>query len=388
MSPVMRRITHLVRRAGGLGRALTRRSGPGRGGGEATAELLRAVLENVDAAIAYYDDQQRLVLANATARSGALASGFDLAGPSFEGSFIYDSQDGDPVPVQDQLIPSALRGHHRRHQLAWFGPPAERRAFVGSSTAVTKPDGSTMGTLVFGYDVTQLALALNAQKNLVAGVSHELRTPLTVIASYLELLGDSGSEDPMVGRAVEAMTRATRQLSLRVEQLLDAAERPEPTRGEVDVDELLASVRASFEPAHPDRVRIPDPARRPRQLQCWGDRAAMEQALENLVANALKFSPDPSPVVLDADGDQREVRISVSDRGPGMSEVEVRNAVRPFWRGERSKNLAIPGLGLGLSLVHDIVTAHDGRVDVCSELGQGTTITLVFPTEEPSASRA
>ena len=107
------------------------------------------------------------------------------------------------------------------------------------------------------------------------------------------------------------------------------------------------------------------------------------QAVTNLISNAMRYTPAPGTVTLAVADSAEEVRISVTDTGMGISPENLNRVFGRFWRAEESRNRAKGGLGVGLAVTKEIMDCHHGRVDVESELGVGTTFTLVLPRKQP-----
>jgi signal transduction histidine kinase len=232
--------------------------------------------------------------------------------------------------------------------------------------------------------------AEQAKDEFFALVSHELRTPLTAIIGYAELMLDDASE-PLRGeqrRFVEIVERNAERLLRLVGDLLFAAQVDSGTArissGAVDLRRL---VHETVEAARPraDERRIELRAELDPIGPCTGDGDRLSQVLDNLVSNALKFTPEHGRVVvrLSASGDD-EARLEVRDTGIGIPESERKRLFERFFRASTATERAIPGVGLGLTIVEAIVTAHGGRVEIQSTEDSGTTVTVLLPLQ-PSA---
>ncbi len=219
----------------------------------------------------------------------------------------------------------------------------------------------------------------------IALVSHELRTPLTSICGYLELLlqDDVMAELPTAQlNWLEVIDRNAERLLRLVEDLLLTAQASAGNlaleKGELDIAAVLAqAVQAS----------TPVAAARDIELSCAteplpsasGDRLRIGQVIDNLVSNALKFTPAGGSVEVRAYPHHSAVRIEVADTGMGISEDEQGQLFERFFRTARAQEQAIPGVGLGLSISKAIVEAHGGRISVASIEGAGTTFFVDLP---------
>ncbi len=226
------------------------------------------------------------------------------------------------------------------------------------------------------------------QMDFVAAVSHELRTPVTVIRSAAQNLSAGVVHDAEQARQYgDLIETEGRRLTDMVEQVLEYAglsgnRRPPATRP-VDVQELVREAAASASPlAAADNIEIT--ANVPDDLPLvTGDEDAIRRAVQNLVANAMKYGADGRWVGLAASRvttrGHDEVQIAVSDRGRGIDPEDLSHIFEPFYRGRYAIDRQIHGNGLGLSLVQRIAQAHGGRVTVTSTPGAGSTFTITLP---------
>ncbi len=262
------------------------------------------------------------------------------------------------------------------------GHPGEQIAIVASAQRVQHTDGTPWGTLIAAHNVTALARSLMVKDEFLTTVSHELRTPLTSILGYLELLHDE--LDPGQGFVADTLTTIERnatRLQQRVQQLLDTADqRRDLDLESCDLSVLAHRVHDTFAAAAVE-ADIDFAVRAASGHLATMDSGQVEQAVENLVSNALKFTGPGGTAVLSVDGAEQSVTITVTDDGIGMSSDEAAQACDTFWRAERATKDAVDGFGVGLRLVTDIVEAHRGSLDIDSQPEQGTTVTITFPRD-------
>jgi two-component system phosphate regulon sensor histidine kinase PhoR len=232
------------------------------------------------------------------------------------------------------------------------------------------------------------------QADFVAAVSHEFRTPLAAMCHLTEMLEEGGEEGGVSAERLpqyyQALGRESRRLSGMVERLLDFgridAGRRRYELVETDPQELVTEVVQMCRdqaPASAHRVRWdrPSPAS-PTSGDAPGiraDREALGLALRNLIDNAIKYSPDTSPVTVTLTSQGQFVRIAVSDEGAGIPKDEQRAIFRKFARGSAAQAMNVKGTGIGLAMTGQIVKAHGGRVEVESHPGRGSTFTVVLP---------
>jgi two-component system phosphate regulon sensor histidine kinase PhoR len=195
-----------------------------------------------------------------------------------------------------------------------------------------------------------------------------------------------------VDACLNVLNRETARLTGRIERLLDwgrmeAGKRvyeSAPERVEDIVTQALEAFDASFVGRH-EEVRV-DLA--PNLPMLHVDRGALVDALLNLLTNANKYSPERGKIRLSARADERHVRISVIDQGMGIARREHRRIFDKFYRSNELLSSDVEGSGLGLAIVRHVIQAHGGRVELESELGKGSTFTLVLPRPEPAKNPA
>jgi signal transduction histidine kinase len=231
------------------------------------------------------------------------------------------------------------------------------------------------------------------QIEFVAGISHELRTPIAVIRTAAENLaqGVIGSAD-RVKRYGSTIEMQARRLGEMVERVLQYAGiesgRAVAARSPLAVDEVIESAIEGAMPVAGLGVVI-DRQIAPSLPLVIGDSAALRSAIQNLIANAVKYGGADHWVGIRAEqGRERRqsiVRITVSDHGPGIPASELPHIFEPFYRGADAVARQVEGSGLGLSLVERIVNAHGGRVSVSSRPGAGSTFAITLPAAAPEA---
>jgi two-component system, OmpR family, phosphate regulon sensor histidine kinase PhoR len=246
---------------------------------------------------------------------------------------------------------------------------------------------SLTGALVIFHDVTQIRSLEAVRKEFVANVSHELRTPLAIITGYLETLIDGGGDDETNLRFLKTMHKHAQRLNLLIEDLL-AISQLESRKISLHFEpvDLLESVNRVLERLD-SRIReigasvtIKAPKHPPR---IEADAFRIEQALYNLVDNALKHSGTSTvKVALEVRSDGRTVSISVHDDGVGIPLSDQPHIFERFYRVRKDRSRDAGGTGLGLSIVKHTVQAHGGSVSVQSSPGSGATFFMNLPLRQ------
>jgi PAS domain S-box-containing protein len=265
------------------------------------------------------------------------------------------------------------------------------RGIVVTIRDVTKRKALEEGLRLQVNELTELD---RLKTDLVSTVSHELRTPLTTLVGHVEMLtdGDYGELSADQHWAVQAIERNSQRLLTLIEDMLTLAKIENgglalavaPT----DVPALLAEVEAAATPlaAAKSIGLYIDPS--PGMPPALADRPALERALVNLLSNAVKFTPDGGTVRVRASQDGAHAVFSVSDTGMGMSAEDKDRLFTRFFRSPEAMSMAIPGTGLGLTIVKKIVDDHGGTINVESAPGAGTTVVFTIPlvvTPAPAA---
>lgn len=234
---------------------------------------------------------------------------------------------------------------------------------------------------LFGELQSQRAsvIQLNQLKDdLIAVLAHDFKGPLTTIIGFTELLEERALE----GEDAESALRTIRQTALRLANLAnDTLALSRVEQGELnlaaDPVNVVDILKETMEPLEPQRhlqltLKTADPVVR-------GDPARLSQVFENIIGNAIKYSPDGNPVEVRVTETDRTVRISVHDEGIGIPSDEMRFLFERFRRASNAKRSSIKGTGLGLYLAKTLVERHGGNIQVQSKLGEGSTFTIVLP---------
>jgi len=281
----------------------------------------------------------------------------------------------------DRVIDDALdRGGPVRIELTLDGSKIELDAVATRNNA-----GEITGALVLFHDITELKKIDQVRRDFVANVSHELRTPLSILRGYIETLLDSPETSRAeLSRILKVMERHSKRLDLLVDDLLTLAQlesgNPNLQLGDIAVSSFFRELIRDWEKKLATKqlnavVDLPSdlPAIR-------ADRARLQEALYNLLDNAVKYSREHGEIRLIARQRDQEIVLSVSDDGVGIAEDELPRIFERFYRVDKARSHdSVRGTGLGLAIVKHIAQLHGGRVEAESELENGTTIRVVLP---------
>lgn len=248
----------------------------------------------------------------------------------------------------------------------------------------TKQLAGGMGVYEF-INKTAEADISRAHTDFVANASHELRTPLASIIGYVETLQEdvTALDHETSRKFLETISREAQRLQHLVSDLMslsriEAEKHDRPTEI-VELGPLVA--RAAKEGAGPDRADRLDLAIE-GEFRVLGDVQQLEQLVRNLVDNALKYGDPAQKVTVRVHpSGKRRVRLVVRDRGDGIAAEHIPHLTRRFYRSDPGRSRASGGTGLGLAIVKHIVERHMAKLDIASEMGVGTTVTVRFPIE-------
>jgi two-component system, OmpR family, phosphate regulon sensor histidine kinase PhoR len=341
--------------------------------------LLNSVLETVNIGVLAVDAGGHDILMNRKQRANhELARPADIEDPNETQLLVFAADRTTSIPVEERPVRRAVLGETFTDYLVWLGEGKEQRAITTSARAMKDADGQFAGSVIVFSDVTDLVNALAAKDEFVSSVSHEFRTPLTSILGYVEILLEDDPRDDQLEPLTIIRRNSERLLTLVSDLLATRNGQLIVTPHAVDVAEL---VRASVSAAMPkaDAARVVLKADAPARLDAHVDGPRISQVLDNLVSNAIKYSPDGGNVVVSLAQEDGHVACRVSDTGMGMSREDQAEVFSKFFRTSSVRRTSIPGVGLGLSISKAIVEAHGGTIDVESELGQGTTFIFRVP---------
>lgn len=235
-------------------------------------------------------------------------------------------------------------------------------------------------------DITDLHNLEQVRRDLVANVSHELRTPLTVLIGYLESLQDQADED--LAPAIERMQEQAWQMRALLNDLLELSRlqsESEPDFDErVNVCAVVMQLREQAEEIsqgnHEVRVHCES------DLDLMGNSKDLESAFRNLINNAIYYTPDQGNIEISWGATDEGLVFSVTDSGIGIPKRDIPRLTERFYRVGSDRSRHTGGTGLGLSIVKHVLNAHDARLVIESELGEGSTFACIFPLERRLAA--
>ncbi|MGG5174048.1 sensor histidine kinase [Pseudarthrobacter sp. J1763] len=370
-------------------------------------ELLRSVLSAIDVGVVAMDASGVPSVVNKRGFREDMAISAELreAGAAREKWFamgegskeLFEPDKVTPIPAERRPLARAIRGEEYSNMLFWERREGRVTAYSATARpirmATTTPDAIPAASAAAGHvvafaNVTQLLDSANAQQEFVATISHELRTPLTSILGYTEMLRDELTDAGMTDvPSLKVIERNATKLRDRVSDLVSSAEStlsivPVPT----DLRSCIDAAISAIEPlATIHRAALRTEA--PECVVALADPQRVGQILENIISNAVKYSPSTTvTVVLGRDASAHQAVVKVIDHGVGISAEDQQKVFSRFFRSNSARESQVSGFGLGLNIAKSLTERHGGTLELDSELGVGTTITLRLPMagSEPS----
>lgn len=348
--------------------------------------LLSTVMETVGIGVCVQDDQGEVILMNhhVSSRLGKTITG--ALTPSDQKDFLVCGPDRkNELPTDRHPAFRAARGEAFTDVLIWAGRGTDQRAYSATCRLIHDSQGEHHGAVLAFTDVTALVEALLAKDQFVSSVSHELRTPLTSILGYLDLALNEEVVDPEIEIYLTVAKRNAERLLHLVGDLLTVASDAltiEPRHA--DLTEVVRdSVQAALPKATASGITVTLLPHGPAAGYFDPDR--LGQAIDNLISNAIKYTPRGGNVTVTVSAIGNELQCEVADTGTGMTEDELEQAFTRFFRAAHAHSSTIPGAGLGLAITKSIIENHRGRITLSSTPGSGTTAALALPAADRDA---
>jgi two-component system phosphate regulon sensor histidine kinase PhoR len=333
---------------------------------------MQTIFSAMHDALLVVDSNRQVILTNETFRKLFDAPEISLATPLLE--IVRD-------PTLDRLLTDAFGGGGPvRCELALDDSQIELHAVATRNDA-----GQITGALVLFHDITELKRIDQVRRDFVANVSHELRTPLSILRGYIETLLDSPKMPrEELTRILRVMERHSNRLEQLVEDLLSLARlesgNPDLQVGDVDLSSFFREMIRDWEKKLTSKhlnIMLDVP---PEFLPIRVDRTRLQEALYNLLDNAVKYSREGGEIRLSARQRDGEIELTVSDDGIGIAREDLPRIFERFYRADKARSPdKVRGTGLGLAIVKHVVQLHGGRVEADSEPGKGTTIRVLLP---------
>ncbi len=345
--------------------------------------LSSAILGSMVEGVAVVNASERLLFAN---RGFAEILGLDV--PPQSGSALVE------VVRQTELLEAVrevLKGEPRVETEIVTGT---LRQHFFAVTVASVSAAETSGAVIVLHDITELRKLERVRRDFVANVSHEFKTPLTAIQGFAETLLAGAIDDPQNRlRFLEIILEHSRRLARLTDDLLKLS-KMDADRLELEIRRLTVSqfvescIETTQRTAAEKDLRISVNLQQPLP-DIAADRRRLAEVLQNLLDNAMQYTPAGGQIMVSASADGAEVTFTVSDTGIGIPQADQPRIFERFYRVDVARSREVGGTGLGLSIAKHLVEVHGGRIWVESEVGQGSQFHFTVPIFDPerAASR-
>ncbi|UCZ53224.1 cell wall metabolism sensor histidine kinase WalK [Bacillus shivajii] len=268
-----------------------------------------------------------------------------------------------------------------------FDNDEEEVILEANFSVIEKEDGKKNGLIAVLHDVTEQERIEEERREFVANVSHELRTPLTSMKSYLEALADGAIEDKEVApRFINVTQNETERMIRLVNDLLQLSKMDSKDFHmniiSFEVSSFVEQIIDRFEMTTKNESIVFKRKIRSRDVYVKGDRDKLTQVMDNIVSNAVKYSPQGGVITCMLKTENGRVIISIKDEGVGIPKENIPHVFDRFYRVDKARSRNLGGTGLGLAIAKEIVHTHGGAIWISSDWGKGTIISFSLPLDE------
>lgn len=292
----------------------------------------------------------------------------------------------DVLELQDQYSLRELLSQTPEIVLEKVNENQELLTLRANFATIRSESGLISGLVVVLHDMTEQAKEERERRLFVSNVSHELRTPLTSVKSYLEALDEGALTESVAPSFVKVSLNETNRMMRMITDLLSLS-RIDNQVGEMDVELINFTAFITFILNRFDQMKNSDVGKtyaiiRDYQISpIWVeiDTDKMTQVLDNILNNAIKYSPDGGNITFSMKTTDSQLILSISDEGLGIPKADLPKIFDRFYRVDKARSRAQGGTGLGLAIAKEIVKQHKGFIWAKSEYGHGSTFTIVLP---------
>ena len=254
---------------------------------------------------------------------------------------------------------------------------------------IRRESGFISGLVAVLHDTTEQEKEERERRLFVSNVSHELRTPLTSVKSYLEALDEGALSEPVAPDFIKVSLDETNRMMRMVTDLLHLS-RIDNATSHLDVELINFTAFITFILNRFDKMRGPDEEKKYDLVRDYPitsvwieiDTDKMTQVIDNILNNAIKYSPDGGKITVTMKTTDDQMILSISDQGLGIPKQDLPRIFDRFYRVDRARSRAQGGTGLGLSIAKEIIKQHKGFIWAKSEYGKGSTFTIVLPYDK------
>ena len=254
---------------------------------------------------------------------------------------------------------------------------------------IRRESGFISGLVAVLHDTTEQEKEERERRLFVSNVSHELRTPLTSVKSYLEALDEGALYDPVAPDFIKVSLDETNRMMRMVTDLLHLS-RIDNATTQLDVELINFTAFITFILNRFDKMRSQDEEKKYELVRDYPinsvwieiDTDKMTQVIDNILNNAIKYSPDGGKITVSMKTTDDQMILSIKDQGLGIPKQDLPKIFDRFYRVDRARSRAQGGTGLGLAIAKEIIKQHNGFIWAKSEYGKGSTFTIVLPYDK------
>ncbi|WP_062052538.1 cell wall metabolism sensor histidine kinase WalK [Bacillus sp. JCM 19034] len=333
---------------------------------------LKSVLTHMTDGVMSTDQNGNIILMNKRAEELLSVSSEQALGKSIVNLLKIEEQTVEDLYDQTDSI------------LLDFSTDDEAFLLEANFSVIQEENGPVNGLIIVLHDVTEEEKIEQDRREFVANVSHELRTPLTTMKSYLEALEDGALQDPEIAPRFLSVTQNETDRMIRlVKDLLQLSKIDSDDyslkKELIEMNRYLDQTIERFEMIASDKNIVFQRKLNKKSIYAEIDRDKMTQILDNIISNAMKYSPEGGTVKVRLLLQGKNIRISVSDQGMGIPRESQTKIFERFYRVDKARARSVGGTGLGLAIAKELVQAHGGHIWAQSEYGKGTTIFITLP---------
>jgi two-component system, OmpR family, sensor histidine kinase VicK len=340
---------------------------------EGERRKLTSVLSNMNEGVIATDREGNIILMNEPAM-GLVGMSFDQA----KGKSLLEL-----LGIADQVA-DIEEFQQIGSMIIDFSDENQHLLMRATFSVISDDEEEVNGYIVVLSDVTEEEKIERERREFVANVSHELRTPLTTMRSYLEALTDGETwRDPNIAPKFLKVTQTETERMIRlVNDLLQLSKMDNKdymlNKEKVNFTKFFHHIIDRFELGRLENLvfvrKLPD-----EPIWLWLDKDKMTQVLDNVISNAIKYSPEGGKIIFETIIKRKQLIIKISDEGVGIPADQVDRIFDRFYRVDKARSRKLGGTGLGLAIAKEMVQAHNGEIRAESTEGKGTTIIITLP---------
>lgn len=336
-------------------------------------EKLSVLVDRLIVGVVLLDHQQQIQLMNRAAQNI-----LDVDEKLLGRSFLEMTKSYGLV----QIIQQTFQENKSKNEEIYIYHPQERILDVNTMIV---PNIMGRQVIVLLYDITQIRRLEKVRTDFVANASHELRTPVTALKGFAEVLLDGAMEDPVTCKQfLEIIYKESKRLEILVNDILELSrveQKQVPLNREIlNLSEIIKSCFQVIRPQAASKdINLRFYSANPDDILLETDRGRLEQVLNNLITNAVNYTDAGGKISIMVEKVGNEAAIHIADTGIGIPEEDLSRIFERFYRVDKARSRNSGGTGLGLSIVRYLVQNLNGRIEVKSKLGIGTTFSVYLP---------